>query len=151
MSTNLTNVAKIYSDKQNPASSSGTQRAGSNRRNPRDDDYVPAKFWLNFGIEVEVPNEDGEMQTIFIQLPKGIALDTMEPAEEKGTPEWIEQMRARNLLRQALVAEAEKLPANGGTSKVALVSQIRRVPDATSQAPVGESPLLTALMGKLAS
>ena len=124
-------------------------RAQTNGRAQNNPDFVPAKIWLNPGWECEVPNADGEMETVFIQLPKGLGLDTMEEAEEKGTPEWVEQMRARNQVLRMLKAEADNL-APGEVQTLTLKLQMRRVADAAAVAPAAESPLLAALMKSFA-
>ncbi|MGQ0565611.1 MAG: hypothetical protein ACT4OK_11140 [Gemmobacter sp.] len=135
---------------KNPASTAGTGTQ-SGRINPRTGKpYDKAKVWLNFGINIEVPNADGELVPRFISLPMGLALDNMDPIETKpsDTPEWVEEVRMRNMLLSALKAEtrADKLaPGQTAMLNLPIVAQARRVPEAAAETPVGESPALTAL------
>ena len=131
-----------------PNNSPNNNQRTANRRGTQGDDYVPSQFWLNVGIMVDAPNADGEIVPTFIQLPKGLGLDTMEETAIKpsDTPEWAEAMRARNLLLKWLKTSAEALaPGQSGFAELPFKIQIRRVPDAATAAPVGESPLLSAL------
>jgi hypothetical protein len=80
------------------------------RRNVPVADRPQAKTWINIGYEL-----NGK----FVNLPLGMALDTMEPAQRRGTdPEWLKLVDARNNLLKGLQAFADQLPAGGATDPV---------------------------------
>jgi hypothetical protein len=146
MSTNLSNIVGAASGLFGGAAPAAPARGAQNQRQDRPE----AKVWLNLGIDVEIPLENGETKTVFIPLPKGIAIDTMEPAEEKGSDEWVELMRARNLVLNALKTEGLAVEP-GKTKRINLVAEMRHVAGPVAVKPVGESPLLSALVGKLST
>jgi hypothetical protein len=57
---------------------------------------VKAKHWLNLGYTAQLPNADGELEDVFIGLPFGIPIDTMNEYEPRSTSE-----------RELLIAEAK--------------------------------------------
>lgn len=94
-------------------------------------DQPKAEVWINLGYEVQVPVEDG-METRFVSLPVGIALDTQKPIDIKTRSPELAQLQAhQNQLLEDLQKHAEGL-APGEETLVNLQIQIRRVKD-----PVG--------------
>jgi hypothetical protein len=89
-----------------------------------------AQVWLNIGYEVEVPANDGTMETRFINLPLGLPLDTMDEVPTGSTNEVFAAMQiAKNDLLKQLLAAAADLP-HGGERLINLQIQMRRINDA---------------------
>lgn len=109
-----------------------------------------AQVWLNVGFNTQVPNEEtGEYEDVFIALPVGIPLDTMEAMLPKGSKEsWLHMVQAKNHLLEQLKALAEGIEPGGEEIIDGLQVQVKRV--GTPTAPTAsENPFLTAMQGKL--
>lgn len=86
-----------------------------------------AEIFLNVGITVQLPNEEGEMVDTFLSLPFGLPLDTMNELVIRGNnAQWNEQAAARNELLKALVKMGESLEAGSGTELPKLQVQLYR-------------------------
>lgn len=74
---------------------------------------IPAKFWLNFGYTVQVPDEEnGGMKAEFIGLPNGIALDTQKELPLNGRNQnYLNILDAKNGLLRDVLKECETLEA----------------------------------------
>lgn len=80
-----------------------------------------AKVWMNVGYQVDDK---------FVNLPLGLAIDTMEPAEVRGQNEdWIMLQTARNELLKALQEAGDELKP-GEEREIPLIVKIRHVADA---------------------
>lgn len=148
----MTSITDLFGPKPSGTPVGAGSSSGTNQKiNPKTGrPYDKAKVWLNIGITIQVPNEDGELVDKFVSLPMGLALDNMDPIETKpsDTPEWVEEVRMRNLLLSVLKAEtrSDKLaPGQTAMLNLPLKAQARRVPEASAETPVGESPALSAL------
>src|SRR5262245_25220734 len=96
-----------------PPRNSGRSNAGQQQ-----DDLPKSQLWLNVGYEA-----NGK----FINLPLGMAIDTMRPADTRGQNEdFVKQQSARNDLLKAL----QQLGASfepGQEQEINLVVKLRRV------------------------
>jgi hypothetical protein len=101
-------------------------------------DYVKANIWLNIGYEVEVQDNEGVVETRFINLPMGLPLDTMEEVKTNSSNETFAAMQvAKNdLLKQLLCAAADLKP--GQERIVNLQVQMRRVNDAAASTALSD-------------
>lgn len=89
-------------------------------------DRPAAKTWLNVGYQVEDK---------FVNLPLGLAIDTMEPAQVRGqNEEWVMLQNARNELLKELQALGDSLQP-GEEQEINLIVKIRHVNDAVSVDP----------------
>lgn len=105
-------------------------------------DRPRAKLWLNVGYEV-----NGK----FVNLPVGIPLDTMEPAEIKGqNKDWVAFQSARNGLLKALVEAGSKMEPGAAAELPQLTIQIRRVNE-DMQVPTEENEYAVDLVSLLAA
>lgn len=96
-------------------------RAANNTQRPQ------AEIFLNVGITVQLPNEEGEMVDTFLPLPFGLPLDTMNELVIRGNnAQWNEQAAVRNELLKALVKMGESLEAGSGTELPKLQVQLYR-------------------------
>lgn len=101
-------------------------------------DRPDAQTWMNIGYETE----DGK----FVNLPLGIAIDTMEPVAVRGQDdEWIALQTARNELLKAVQAAGDDL-APGATITLNLQVQVRRVND-KKEIATDENPYSMAATG----
>ncbi|AIX12365.1 single-strand DNA-binding protein [Escherichia phage Pollock] len=86
-----------------------------------------AEIFLNVGITVQLPNEEGEMVDTFLSLPFGLPLDTMNELVIRGSnAQWNGQAAARNELLKALMKMGESLEAGSGTELPKLQVQLYR-------------------------
>ena len=107
----------IFDELEARAANATTAKRGQTQRNG--DARPAAKQWLNVGYE------DGEGK--FISLPLGLAIDTMEPAEEKGSSiEWLEFVAARNELLAEMQKKGDQL-AEGQELDLPLIVRLRKV------------------------
>lgn len=74
------------------------------------------KVWLNIGIQ------KGDN---FINLPYGLALDTMDQAKVSGQPDWQKLQQARNAFLKMLVTAGLDLPAGGEEEVHGLVIKLK--------------------------
>lgn len=104
-------------------------------RAPKNENFVPAKFWLNIGYEVEYPVDGDTTEMRFLSLPMGIGLDTQEKVATNSQSEvYAAFQTARNELHEQLMAVANTLKP--GEAKIVsrdpvtgLCTQLRRVND----------------------
>lgn len=89
-------------------------------------DRPEAKVWLNIGYDVETTDADGKPTTMFVNLPVGVPLDTMEPAKVTGQNEAFLQLRSaqNNLLK--LLQEASDGLAAGEEKALTLIVKMRK-------------------------
>jgi hypothetical protein len=107
-----------------------------------------AQIWLNLGYEVQVPADDGTMETRFINLPMGLPLDTMEEVPTTSTNEVFAAMQiAKNDLLKQLLAAAADLPS-GGERIVNLQVQMRRVNDSAANVSLND-PTVNPFLRKI--
>lgn len=99
-----------------------------NTRNTKVADKAKANYWLNIGYTTE----DAEGNEVFISLPMGLALDTMQVSKSNPYPE-----ASIDLLNQILElgeqldsGESLSIPSNN------LVLKLQRVNDSTSKSDV---------------
>ena len=86
-----------------------------------------AEIFINVGITVQMPNEEGEMVDTFLSLPFGLPLDNMNELIIRGNnAQWNEQAAARNELLKALVKMGESLDAGTGSELPKLQVQLYR-------------------------
>lgn len=96
-------------------SSAGRQAANSSAQ-----DRPAAQTWMNIGYQV------GDQ---FVNLPMGLAIDTMEPLAIRGqNEEYLQLLTARNELLKEIQELGDKL-APGEFATLPLQIQIRRVND----------------------
>jgi hypothetical protein len=121
-----------------------------NDSNPIQDDRPKAQVWLNIGTTVPVPiPETGEVEDVFVALPVGIPLDTMEHMEVRGTNQnWHHLVQAKNWLLEQLQQLAEGVDAGGEELIDGLQVQIKRVGQAPAPA-ADQNPFLSAMRGRL--
>lgn len=94
--------------------------ASSKSARPAAEDRPVAQTWMNIGYMA------GDE---FINLPLGLAIDTMEPVVAKGQSEkWIQTQTARNELLKAIQQAGDELKP-GEFAILPLQIQIRRVND----------------------
>lgn len=88
-----------------------------------------AKVWLNVGYEAATTDADGNEVVKFINLPTGIALDTMEALPLRGQNVEFNQLRSaqNNLLKQLQEAGDGLEPGQDVT--IRLVVRMRKVND----------------------
>ena len=108
-----------------------------------------ATLWLNIGYEIAVPVSDGTTETRFINLPMGIALDTMEEVKTTSSNETFAalQIAKNDLLKQLLQAGADLKP--GQERIVNLQVQLRKVNDPAANAGLID-PNVNPFLRKLA-
>lgn len=105
----------------NALSGNKSAPAANNAQRPQ------AEIFINVGIPVQMPNENGEMEEVFLSLPYGLALDTMSELVIRGNnQQWNDQAAARNELLKALVKMGTSLEAGNGTELPKLQVQLYR-------------------------
>ncbi len=117
---------------------------------PAPTDRPKTQVWLNVGTTVQIPNaETGEVEDVFVALPIGIPLDTMENMEVRGTNKnWANMVQAKNWLLGQLKALGEGVEAGDEEIIDGLQIQVKRV--GSAQAPsADENPFLSAMRGRL--
>lgn len=114
-------------------------------------DRPKAQVWLNVGTTVQIPNpETGEVEDVFVALPVGIPLDTMDAMETKGSnKDWANLVQAKNWLLDQLQKVGDNIEAGDGEVIDGLQIQLKRVGSAPAPA-AGENPFLTAMQGNTA-
>lgn len=117
--SNLFNVSDIVAN----------NNSASNNK-PKTEDRPKSQVWINVGYEVEVANEQGEQEKLFVSLPYGLPIDTMEPAKVNGSDKWAAYQGARNdLLAQIQQLASQMQP--GEEKTLNLQVQVRRVKNDT--------------------
>lgn len=119
------------------AARNATASAATRTTRPAAQDRPQAKVWMNIGYKV------GDK---FVNLPLGLAVDTMEPVEARGqNQEWLQLQAARNELLKAIQEAGDKL-APGEAMELPLVVEIRHVNEQQT-IDSGENPLSMANAG----
>ena len=97
------------------------------------DDLPKSQFWLNVGYDVKVKNEEtNEDETVFISLPMGIALDSMQPVKTNSSNKRFTKIQqARNSLAEQIMEHCKTLQP-GETSNIQLQIQVRRIAEEQS-------------------
>lgn len=103
-----------------------------------------AQVWMNIGITVPMPREDGTTEDVFVSVPFGLAIDTMEDVAIRGGKDWQFMAQAKNWLLAELKKAGEALEPGQVTSIEGLEIQLRRVGAAAAPAE-GDNPLLAAM------
>lgn len=114
------------------------------------DDRPKAQVWLNIGATIQLTNPStGEVEDVFLALPQGIPLDTMEPMEVRGTNKnWANMVQAKNWVLEELKKMAEGIEPGGEQILEGLQIQVKRVGKAAVP-DEGENPVLAAMQGRL--
>ena len=69
----------------------------------KEEKKAAAMIYLNIGITIPLPNQQGEMVDTFVSLPFGLPLDTMTKMVAKGNnQEWNQLVDLKNGLLEAL-------------------------------------------------
>lgn len=127
------------------AKNNNSSRTSAARTAPAD--RPQAKVWMNVGYDVEFTNEQGELETRFINLPVGIPLDTMEPLAIRGQNESFAHLRAaQNNLLSELQAAGDALEP-GEEKTVNLTIRLRKVNDAINVSDTSNNPFVKPLAG----
>lgn len=105
------------------------------------DDRPKAQIWLNIGYE----SQDAEGNDMFISLPMGLPLDTMEAKSVNGKDlGWKQMQQAKNALLEQLQKAAMQINPGEEHTIPGLTIQVRRV--AQTEAPdASENPHMNAL------
>ena len=83
----------------------------------KEEKKAAAMIYLNIGITIPLPNQQGEMVDTFVSLPYGLPLDTMSKMVAKGNnQEWNTLVELKNGLLQALTSLGNS--QEPGTGKV---------------------------------
>lgn len=102
----------------NAGAPSGRRILFGNQGNPANTERPKAKLWLNIGYEA-----GGK----FINLPVGLPVDNMDPADVRGqNVDWIKQRSAQNALLDAVKKHGFSLQP-GEEQTLQLEVRIRRV------------------------
>lgn len=118
------------------------------------DDRPKAEVWLNVGINVDMPNaETGELEPVFVNLPVGIPLDTMQAITIRGkNAEWHQLAQAKNWLLDELQKMSAEMEPGEDHIVEGLQIQVRRVSGEVESVPSdGTNPLLAAMSGRLSA
>lgn len=92
-----------------------------------------AMIWANIGFDAEMPVFDengqktGQTETVFISLPYGVPLDTMNPASTKSSnKQWAARQDAKNRLLANLLQAAQAKNPGESFDAIGLKVQVRR-------------------------
>lgn len=122
-----------------PAAANPANRQGSSK------DRAPTMIWLNVGYK-HVDETTGE--EIFVSLPMGLPIDTMQEANVRGKNEdYVQLQQAKNALLTQLLQAAAEL-AEGETLDVDLDLQLRRVESAPSQQATPDNRFIAAMANR---
>lgn len=124
---------------------------GTNNGNSTQTDRPKAQVWLNVGTTVDIPNPDtGEMESVFVALPVGIPLDTMEAMEVRGSNKnWAHMVQAKNWLLDQLQALGGNVKPGEEQLVDGLQIQVKRVGKSQASTDEGDNPFLSAMAGRL--
>lgn len=125
-------LAQQFFGKNTQAQGQGNASANPDQRYDRNGKpLIPANYWINIGYETQVQSDEGP-QTVFISLPMGIPLDTMELLKVNSRNEGFAALQAaRNDLHEQLMDVARILKP--GEEKIlsigenGLAIQLRRI------------------------
>lgn len=107
-----------------------------------------ADVYLNIGITVQIPNADGQMEDVFLSLPYGLPLDTMNELVIRGNnTEWNQTAAARNDLLKALVQMGNSL--DSGTGKVMANLEVQLYKRNEQKEAHADNNVMSQLLAKL--
>lgn len=113
-------------------------------------DRPQAEFFINIGVTVPMPDENGNMVDTFLSLPYGLPLDTMSELVIRGNNEvWNNQAAARNELLKALVKMGSELEAGSGQELPKLQVQLYRRKEQTEH--TASTSAVSAILNALSS
>ncbi|HBT8865650.1 TPA: hypothetical protein MCM04_005067 [Klebsiella pneumoniae] len=113
-------------------------------------DRPQAEFFINIGVTVPMPDENGNMVDTFLSLPYGLPLDTMSELVIRGNNEvWNNQAAARNELLKALVKMGGELEAGSGQELPKLQVQLYRRKEQTEH--TASTSAVSAILNALSS
>lgn len=127
---------------ENTAKATNNQAAGNGNRSTARSDQPKAQIWANIGYSVKEGGPNGE--DVFVSLPLGLAIDTMQTVDESVNTESFAMLRQGQnaLLRQ--IQEASAQLGAGETRILNLQVELRRVKDkATSN--INDNHLVQAI------
>lgn len=103
-------------------------------------DLPKSQFWMNVGFTAEGAGAEGE--DVFVSLPYGLPLDSMEHVNTKSKNEnYVALQQARNgLLDQVKEAAATLQP--GESMTVQLEVQIRRIEEEVEETPTTDNKFM---------
>ena len=103
-------------------------------------DLPKSQFWMNVGFVAEGAGAEGE--DVFVSLPYGLPLDSMEHVNTKSKNEnYVALQQARNgLLDQVKEAAATLQP--GESMTVQLEVQIRRIEEEVEETPTTDNKFM---------
>lgn len=103
-----------------------------NNQSHAKDELPKSQFWLNVGYEVTGKDEEGNDETVFISLPMGIALDSMQPVKTNSSNKRFTKIQqARNSLADQIMEFCKTLQP-GETGNLNLQIQVRRIAEEQS-------------------
>ena len=118
----------------NGSNNNSSDNSGSNGRGNKPD----AQIWGNLGFYADMPvfndngKKTGDTEKVFISLPYGIPLDTMNPANTKSSNKrWAAQQDAKNKLLANLLEKAHTMEPGETFDATGLTLQVRRAAEAT--------------------
>ena len=116
----------------------GNNAASNNSDNNTRGNKPDAMIWGNIGFYANMPvydaegNATSETEQVFISLPYGIPLDTMNPASTKSSNKrWAAQQDAKNKLLANLLEKAHTMEPGETFDATGLTLQVRRAAEAT--------------------
>lgn len=128
----------------------GAALGGKAAGRPANGDRPQAEFFINIGVTVPMPDEEGNMVDTFLSLPYGLPLDTMSELVIRGNNEvWNNQAAARNELLKALVKMGGELEAGSGQELPKLQVQLYRRKEQTEH--TASTSAVSAILNALAS
>jgi hypothetical protein len=135
----LTSIAAAQTRPQQTQTRQNSLFGGNNGQNQ---DRVEAQIWLNVGYEVEV--EPGVKR--FINLPLGLAIDTMQEMPERGqNADWLALVKARNAFLRTIQKLSQDLaPGQEEYLPEEIVLKIRRI---DNKVVIEDNPLVLDLEG----
>lgn len=128
----------------------GAALGGKGAGRQQSGDRPQAEFFINVGVTVPMPDEEGNMVDTFLSLPYGLPLDTMSELVIRGNNEvWNNQAAARNELLKALVKMGGELEVGSGQELPKLQVQLYRRKEQTEH--TASTSAVSAILNALAS
>lgn len=124
-------------------------RGSNNVQSAKQDERAKAQFWLNFGYETDIIDDDGNAK--FVSLPQGIPLDTQERLPVPRNRDFAAFQAARNdVLDQLVKAAKDKLKPGESMiicrdENTGLSVQLRRVSEEAEEIPADENQYVRKL------
>lgn len=129
----------------NPLAQNNAPKAGAQQQQQ---DAPKAEVYLNVGVTISLPNAEGVEEELFVSLPFGLALDTMNEAQMRGSSaDYHQLVQAKNQLLAALQKQAETLES-GQEEPVPYLEVRARRTGAVAEPKAGENPILAAMTAK---